>query len=1041
MTSKDSHRPTWASASTEQDFSRHSLRRLYRQLHVSQDLRHLLKEAEDLVRSAPGPEAYLCKARIELCHAVQMLARSADKDDANFRCQQTVKFALSLKQHMRSAIRSAKTGAEKFASLLCARFYTKLVQGIKPTVPPLVLASNGVNWSDPQAEILEEEPHLCDFERWPDEADECPDARITLLRLEVERSWSKGGKQEADIMDSVCLLHSVLSLRNAGILYKPYERILHRAAQLLQEGICGHQQLSALDTRRRTLQEKHRASNISPRTAAQSQVEQASSGTSHSHELTIQQVLEYAQDRVKSDLSSEDCLACLQNLTKVSLAMMKRDAQSQASDEAYAVLAAEPHPGDVKRFSWVLLQTSPHTFHLWPELNDTLRQETVRGVHEGRTRDEVLEDSQQQLSFVSQVAEGNWGRWPGQVPLRLLPVTSPADLRQHLQTQSATDSAMPLDEMPAGFNNRSGYIGLQSNSCMPIGLQAATGLYLDHISAPAAGITGLLQEGTPLSLAVQKPMLSAQLRMSEVKQICGRSVDKLIQNRGQLLVSLAEQLAEHADTAKSRSALDATLTAVQGLDTPPVYRVESKLEGKIVSESDMMGVGEIARTPDQVCDGYDMGIIDSYVAEHYKDIHTETIWWSQARQRFTTQQMRGAVLDEVMTTVQLLMDSQLFSCGMAAAIDSHIRQRLGPNFSWQDFGDRVFLEHASLLDLEPLKELLTFLWTQLGLRMQLLDPYIKAQQLLRHPGPDAPYCALEVHPGMVVQYTAHYLEQVCSKSGLQNGAADPQQAPSVSADQSVADSAKVHALIHHIFHPLPSGPADDRTLPECRPTFALQHVMEHALQQEAKIARVMSKCFCIEREAQDVLKTIQARLQKSTPNVPDDPVAEHLYKKLVKDMLSAGKSLHKCQCNPLLNTTQDQMSRAKSAIHKLTLTHAETVYNMQCEEACPVQELPVSADMSLVHAMRVCQQMFEAAQTKHQEQDAGATPSLKPFEDAFKFSTRPSASDETEAVGGNCFAAMVRHALEGFQSHVRQHVKPLMLLMDALAVQHKVLQK
>ena len=50
-------------------------------------------------------------------------------------------------------------------------------------------------------------------------------------------------------------------------------------------------------------------------------------------------------------------------------------------------------------------------------------------------------------------------------------------------------------------------------------------------------------------------------------------------------------------------------------------------------------------------------------------------------------------------------------------------------------------------------------------------------------GPDAPYCALEVHPGMVVQYTAHYLEQVCSKSGLQNGAADPQQAPSVSADQ------------------------------------------------------------------------------------------------------------------------------------------------------------------------------------------------------------------------------------------------------------------
>ncbi len=68
-----------------------------------------------------GPEAYLCKARIELCHVVQIMAGSADKDDANFRCQQTVKFERSLKQHMRSAIHSAKTGAEQFASLLCAR--------------------------------------------------------------------------------------------------------------------------------------------------------------------------------------------------------------------------------------------------------------------------------------------------------------------------------------------------------------------------------------------------------------------------------------------------------------------------------------------------------------------------------------------------------------------------------------------------------------------------------------------------------------------------------------------------------------------------------------------------------------------------------------------------------------------------------------------------------------------------------------------------------------------------------------------------------
>jgi len=81
-----------------------------------------------------------------------------------------------------------------------------------------------------------QEPHLCDFERWPDEVNKCDDARITLLRSEVESVWRKGRKQEADIMDGVCLLHGVLALRNAGILYKPHERLLNQAAQFVQVG-------------------------------------------------------------------------------------------------------------------------------------------------------------------------------------------------------------------------------------------------------------------------------------------------------------------------------------------------------------------------------------------------------------------------------------------------------------------------------------------------------------------------------------------------------------------------------------------------------------------------------------------------------------------------------------------------------------------------------------------------------------------------------------------------------------------------------------
>ncbi len=68
--------------------------------------------------------------------------------------------------------------------------------------------------------------------------------------------------------------------------------------------------------------------------------------------------------------------------------------------------------------------------------------------------------------------------------------------------------------------------------------------------------------------------------------------------------------------------------------------LQSKLEGRSLSASEgMMGVSEFAHTPDQSWEGFNMGIIDNYVAEHCKDIHTETIWWAQARQRFTVQQV------------------------------------------------------------------------------------------------------------------------------------------------------------------------------------------------------------------------------------------------------------------------------------------------------------------------------------------------------------------------------------------------------------------
>ena len=114
-------------------------------------------------------------------------------------------------------------------------------------------------------------------------------------------------------------------------------------------------------------------------------------------------------------------------------------------------------------------------------------------------------------------------------------------------------------------------------------------------------------------------------------------------------------------------------------------------------------------------------------------------------------QLRKAVLAEVMSAVKLLVHCQQFNIGMAVAISSHIRHHLEPALDWQHSDERVYLEHAALLQLEPLQELLTFLWTHLSSKMQLLEPYIRAHQLLctpvsQHPdGIDAACSSAKLH--------------------------------------------------------------------------------------------------------------------------------------------------------------------------------------------------------------------------------------------------------------------------------------------------------
>ena len=116
-------------------------------------------------------------------------------------------------------------------------------------------------------------------------------------------------------------------------------------------------------------------------------------------------------------------------------------------------------------------------------------------------------------------------------------------------------------------------------------------------------------------------------------------------------------------------------------------------------------------------------------------------------------QWRDAVLKEVTSAVKLLIQFRQFSTSSAMAIASHIKQHVTDAKALDQLKQDVYMDYAMLLDLQPLQELLGFLWFQLGVRAQLLQPYIKAQSLLgvavshalKSTPPDALHLELSFH--------------------------------------------------------------------------------------------------------------------------------------------------------------------------------------------------------------------------------------------------------------------------------------------------------
>ena len=89
-------------------------------------------------------------------------------------------------------------------------------------------------------------------------------------------------------------------------------------------------------------------------------------------------------------------------------------------------------------------------------------------------------------------------------------------------------------------------------------------------------------------------------------------------------------------------------------------------------------------------------------------------------------QIRAALLEEIRLAAHVLLDAGCFTAGIAAGVSCHIYSHLAGDV---EFDKPLFLDHARLLDEEPLTELLDFLWLQLGLRWSQLPQVLQANEL------------------------------------------------------------------------------------------------------------------------------------------------------------------------------------------------------------------------------------------------------------------------------------------------------------------------
>ncbi len=129
-------------------------RDITKQLRKGQlDLKPLGKVVVKLALDYPSAITLLCLAKVELALAVDGLMSSGVLE---FTGKGQPHVELSEANHLRDAVKAACQGAEGHLSLLCARFFTKLMEIKEPGFERLALPRNPGEFADPATELLEQ---------------------------------------------------------------------------------------------------------------------------------------------------------------------------------------------------------------------------------------------------------------------------------------------------------------------------------------------------------------------------------------------------------------------------------------------------------------------------------------------------------------------------------------------------------------------------------------------------------------------------------------------------------------------------------------------------------------------------------------------------------------------------------------------------------------------------------------------------------------------------------------------------------------------